>query len=370
MKILYLVTKSNWGGAQKYVYDLATSFSAKGHDVSVAFGGQGELSRKLTDAGVVTSSIDSLARDINMVKEIKSIILVYRLIKREKPDIIHSNSSKAGGIGSLLGRLLGVPLVVVTIHGAPFREERSFITRRLIYLFTWITCLCAHKVIAVSKQDEHDLGRMFFIRKKVTTIYPGIVFNGHVERTTPRSRETHILTVAELHPNKGYLYGLQAFERLYKEGLPVRYTIFGEGDDRKKIEEYIAMKQLADVVTLRGYGPPLYDDWINHDLFLLPSLKEGLPYTLIEAGKAMLPVVSSITGGIPEVIRHEETGLLVQPKDVLTLTETLRRLVHDRKFAKKLGQALHSHVVQNFSFSKMLVETAKVYGLIEGKAIR
>jgi glycosyltransferase involved in cell wall biosynthesis len=208
---------------------------------------------------------------------------------------------------------------------------------------------------------------MFFLRKKVTTIYPGIVFDGQWERTIPKTRETHILTVAELHSNKGYMYGLQAFENLCKEGLPVYYTIFGEGDDRKKIEEYISMKQLGDRVTLRGYGPPSQSDWANHDIFLLPSIKEGLPYTLIEAGRAMLPVISSVTGGIPEVIRHEETGLLVQPKDVKGLTEALKRLVLDRKFAKELGQKLHSHLVQNFSYSKMLVESSRVYGLVEKK---
>jgi glycosyltransferase involved in cell wall biosynthesis len=162
---------------------------------------------------------------------------------------------------------------------------------------------------------------------------------------------------------------LQAFEHLLKEGHLIQYTIFGEGDDRKKIEEYIAMKQLGDKVTLRGYGPPTKDDWVNHDIFLLPSIKEGLPYTLIEAGRAMLPVVSTITGGIPEVIRHEETGLLTQPKDVDALLRSLKRLSHDRKFAKELGQKLHSHLVQNFSYSKMLTETAKVYGMVGKRSI-
>lgn len=369
MKVLYLITKSSWGGATKYVHDLAFAFSKKGHDVSVAFGGDGELARKLGEEGIRAISIDSLVRDMSLTKEMQSSYGIYKLIKDEKPEIFHVNSSKAGGLGAFFGRILGVPLVVFTVHGAPFREDRPLITKGLIYFFTWLTCLFSHKVIAVSKQDEHDLGRMFFVRKKLTTIYPGIVFDGKLERTIPKSRETHILTVAELHPNKGYMYGLQAFENLYKEGYLVTYTIFGEGDDRKKIEEYIAMKQLGHVITLRGYGPPTQNDWLNHDLFLLPSIKEGLPYTLIEAGKSMLPVVSTITGGIPEVIRHEETGLLVIPKDVPMLTEELKRLVTDRKFAKNLGQSLYGHVAQNFSYTKMLVETSKVYGLIEGKAV-
>lgn len=365
MKILYLVTKSNWGGAQKYVYDLAVAFSSKSHDVTVAFGGDGELARKLQESQIRTISLDSLVRDINVTKELRSSYSIFKLLKKEKPDILHVNSSKAGGLGSFLGRILNIKMVVFTVHGAPFREDRRRPVKALFYFFTWITCLFAHKVIAVSKQDEHDLGRMFFIRKKVTTIYPGIIFDGKWERTIPKTRETHILTVAELHSNKGYLYGLQAFDNLHKEGLHVHYTIFGEGDDRKKIEEYIAMKGLEHVVTLRGSGPPSHTDWANHDIFLLPSIKEGLPYTLIEAGRAMLPVVSSITGGIPEVIRHEETGLLVIPKDVPRLTEELRRVVTNRKFAKSLGQSLHAHVAQNFSYSKMLVETSKVYGLID-----
>lgn len=367
MKILYLVTKSNWGGAQKYVHDLAVAFSSKNYDVAVAFGGNGELARKLEEVHIRTISLDSLVRDINVIKEFRSSYSIWKLIKNEKPDVFHVNSSKAGGLGAFFGRLLGVPLVVFTVHGAPFREDRKWLVRSFFYFLTWLTCLFAHKVIAVSKQDERDIGRMFFVRKKVTTIYPGIVFDGQWERTIPKSRETRILTVAEIHPNKGYLYGLQAIEALHKEGVPIQYTIFGEGDDRKKVEAFIAMKQLHDVVTLRGYGPPRKEDWANHDVYMLPSIKEGLPYTLIEAGRAMLPVISSTTGGIPEVIRHEETGLLVPPKNVDRLVDELRRLSLDRRFAKTLGQSLHSHVVQNFSHSKMLVETAKVYGFIEGK---
>jgi glycosyltransferase involved in cell wall biosynthesis len=108
----------------------------------------------------------------------------------------------------------------------------------------------------------------------------------------------------------------------------------------------------------------------EYDIYLLPSIKEGLPYILLEAGKTMLPVVATITGGVPEIIRHEDTGLLVQPKDVEAMAQSLERMIRDRKYSKQLGQKLHSHIVQNFSYSKMLVETAKVYGLIEGKAVK
>ena len=102
-------------------------------------------------------------------------------------------------------------------------------------------------------------------------------------------------------------------------------------------------------------------------MFLLPSVKEGLPFVLLEAGKVSLPVVAAITGGVPEIIRHEDTGLLTQPKDAEGIAISLERIIRDRKYGKLLGQNLHSHIVQNFSFSKMIVETARVYGLLHTK---
>ena len=365
MKILYLITKSNWGGAQKYVYDLATSFKAKGVDAAVVFGGKDELYTKLEEAKIKTYSLSSLVRDVSITREFSVIKELYNIVKQERPDILHVNSSKAAGIGAVVGRLAGVRCVVATIHGAPFREDRRLVTRRLIYFFTWLTCLFSHKVITVSKQDEADIGAMFFIKKKVVTIYNGIAVTGlPPKRVTPKGRETHIVSIGEFTNNKGYLYGLEAINILVKKGIPIRYTIEGDGEDRQKIEEYIAMKQLQGTVTLLGRTLTTNKNLHEYDLFLLSSVKEGLPYTLIEAGMAMLPVVTTITGGIPEIIRHEETGLLVQPKDSEGLSHALLRAIEDRKYAKQLGQKLHSHIVQNFSYSKMLVETAKVYGLV------
>lgn len=365
MKILYLITKSNWGGAQRYVYDLATTFSARGHEVSVATGGNGDLVNKLQSKNIPVIHLPNLIRDVRIKAEIRAFKEMYTLIKEAKPDILHLNSSKASGIGAVCGRLLGVKCIVITLHGAPFREDRPWTVKRLIYFFTWLSCLFAHKIITVSKQDEHDISVMRFLRKKVTNVYLGLLYGDLVPRTTPKTRKTHIVTIAELHRNKGLIYALEAIDNLRNEGLDIVYSIYGEGEERKKLEEYILMKQLGDIVSLHGHVTGIADKLQDFDLFLLPSVKEGLPYVLLEAGKAMLPVVTTTTGGIPEIVRHEETGLLVAPKDVEHLTEELRRLILDRNFAKKLGQTLRAHVVQNFSHSKMLVETAKVYGLID-----
>lgn len=363
MKILYLITKSNWGGAQRYVYDLAVAFQSKGCTPVVAFGGHGLLEENLNKVDIKTVSLNSLIRDISFKKEISVAKEIYSLIKNEKPDIVHLNSSKASGMGALIARILGVKKIIVTIHGAPFREDRNIILKKIIYFLTWITCLLSHIVITVSKQDEVDIGTMFFIKKKVKTIYLGLTYDPPQPRLIPRSRVVRIVTVGDLTKNKGHLFALQAIEKLRDDNVPFHYSIIGEGEERKSLEEFIVSKNLDEVVKLLGYQDArlvLHE----YDLYLLSSVKEGLPYVLLEAGKAMLPVVATITGGVPEIIRHEETGLLVQPKDVESLTKELKRLIYDRKLGKKLGQNLYAHIVQNFSHSKMLVETAKVYGLI------
>lgn len=352
-----------------YVHDLATAFQSKGHSVVVAFGGHGLLETNLKKSSIKTVSLGSLVRDISFFKEFFVAQEMYRLIKKEKPDVVHLNSSKAAGIGGVVSRILGVKKIIVTIHGAPFREDRSVLLRRILYFFTWLTCLCAHVVIAVSKQDEADLGTMFFIKHKLRTIYLGITYDPPAPRVTPKDRVMRIVSVGDLTKNKGYLFALQAIEKLRDAKILFQYTIIGEGEDRKKIEEYIDQKQLHSVVTLLGYQDARA---VLHefDVYLLSSVKEGLPYILLEAGKASLPVVATITGGVPEIIRHEETGMLAQPKDIDGIYQCLLRVTTDRKFAKGLGQALHAHIVQNFAHSKMLVETAKVYGLIEGKAVK
>ena len=135
MKILYLITKSNWGGAQRYVYDLASTFAARGHEIIVATGGNGELVSRLSTTPVRIHAVSHLVRDVSFKEEYYALKELYSCIKKEKPDIVHLNSSKAAGLGALIGRFLSVPCIVFTVHGAPFREDRSYIKRRLIYFF-------------------------------------------------------------------------------------------------------------------------------------------------------------------------------------------------------------------------------------------
>ena len=144
MKIMYIITKSNWGGAQRHVFDLSTSMKANGHEVWVALGGDGILKKKLEEAGIYTFSIANMNRDINLGKDAGSFKEIYNVIKNKRPDVIHLHSPKAAGLGALAGRLLGTKKIITTVHGWTFNEPRPAIEKLAIYFFSWLTMLLNH----------------------------------------------------------------------------------------------------------------------------------------------------------------------------------------------------------------------------------
>ena len=172
-KVLYVITKGNWGGAQRYVFDLATGLPKDEFEVAVALGEPalsagkpGLLADKLKSASVMIYYISSLGRDVSFGKDTTSFFELYRLFKKEKPDIAHLNSSKAGGVGALAARLAGVHKIIFTAHGWPFWEQRNFLMRGAIWFFSWLTALLSHTVIVISDYDLRVARRMPFTSSK------------------------------------------------------------------------------------------------------------------------------------------------------------------------------------------------------------
>lgn len=301
-KILFVITKSNWGGAQRYVFDLATSLPKKDFDVKVAFGQEGLLAIKLQANRIPTFLLKSMGRDISLFADIKSFFELLELFRRERPDVVHLNSSKAGGVGALAARVAGVPQIIFTAHGWPFWEPRSFISRALIYFFSWLTALLAHKIIVVSKYDLNVARKMPFIARKTFLIYNGIDLHfplggGDVVRHSFPKGARITGTIGELTRNKNQIALIEE-----AHNNPDMYVaIIGIGEDelflKKKIDEY----GLHDRVKLFGFMSAA-DVLRGFDVFALPSLKEGLPYVLLEAKAAGLHINANRVGGVSEIL--------------------------------------------------------------------
>ncbi len=389
-KILYLITKSNFGGAQRYVYDLATRLPKERFDIRVACGGNGILTERLQAEGIPTLIIPNLIRNVNVFQDILVFRHILSILRRERPDIIHLNSSKIGGLGALAGRLIGVRKIVFTSHGWAWHESRSPFSRAIIKTLHWVTALLCHQVITVAEKERIEMAQMPWTKNKLVTIHNGIGPIDFLEKATARDflitknpalatykNSLWIGAVGELHKNKGYEYLLEAFGNLARTVLArdVPLVIIGDGEERQNLESCArtvlaqdenlartvpARSSLADIFLL-GHIPDASKYLKAFDIFALTSVKEGLPYVLLEAGQSSLPIIASDVGGISEIIENGKTGILTKPRDVAVVADSLTYLLGNAHLRQSLGTTLQTVVTQNFPVEKMLRNTVAIY---------
>lgn len=372
-KVLFVITKSNFGGAQKYVYELAAGLPKDQFDVVVALGGEGLLVDKLHEANIRTISIPSLMRDVNPLKDLATFSTLLKLFKKENPDIVHLNSAKVSGIGAVVARLAGVPKIIFTAHGWAFNEERPLLQRFVIKLFSWITVLLSHKTIAVSEAVKNDAKNWPFVNKKIKVIKNGIAVPEFYAKEIAReklltqtgatlpSNAFIVGTIAELHKSKGLQYSILAFEKLASTNPSLYYFILGGGEEKERLDALVKLHGLEERVFLLGFVKDAANFLRAFDVFVLPSITEGLALVLLEAGLAELPVVASRVGGIPEVIEDKKTGLLVPSRDPEALALAIKNLFDNPLLCTKLGTALHEKVLKDFSLGRVISETIALY---------
>ena len=377
-KILYVITKSNYGGAQRYVFDLATSLPEDQFEVQVALGGTGEkdaatgtLESTLKARGVRTIFVRSFMRDISFFRELSVFRELLSIIKGY--DVVHLNSSKAGGIGALAARFNGIKNIIFTSHGLAYDEDRGMLARIAIWFATWATCLLCHKVIVLSQDNFKRARQLPFCSRKITLIHNGIKPVEFRDREIVRSNWTQrfnlsvtnntiwLGTIAELTKNKGLSYTLQSLSELQETHPDFVYMLIGDGEERRQLESLVEKYNLGKKVKIIGFLANASDVLPAFDIFTLSSVKEGLPYVLLEAGLAGCAVVASRVGGIPDVIEHEVTGLLANPKNPEEIKKNLIRY-EDSALRTRMGDSLKTKLAKEFSFEKMVEKTVSVYG--------
>lgn len=307
-KVLFVITKSNWGGAQRYVFDLATSLPKEAFEVKVVYGGTGEinasegvLAQKLKTAGIQGIFLPNFVRNVSLLREWHTLQDLIQLFKKESPAVVHLNSSKAGAIGALAARVAGVKKIIFTVHGWPFLEDRSLLAKTLIWLASWLTALLSTNIICISEYDLRIAKRMPFIKHKAVRIYNGIApmefASGNKIREAFPAGVTITGTIGELNKNKNQ-------QTLIEEAFhnPHMYVaIVGGGELQQTLQNTIQEYGLEARVKLFGFIPAT-EALRGFDIFALPSKKEGLPYVLLEARQAGLPIVANRVGGIGEIL--------------------------------------------------------------------
>ena len=371
-KILFVITKSNWGGAQKYVFDLATAIPKNQFEVKVAAGGEGAMADKLKARNIEVVKIPSMEKDISFLKEIESFFQLLKIYRKEKPDVVHLNGSKAGGLGALAARLSGIEKIIFTVHGFAFNEERPRVQRLLIKALSYGTLLLSTNIIFINKKELASAQQWPMIHRKCHLIYNGLKSPSFIDRENARrfiaeKIEKHssffdgkqaVGSIGELTKNKGYGRAIEAFSKT-PEGMV--YIIVGNGELYNELARQIKNNNLGEKIFLTGFLDNASSLLKAFDIFLLPSIKEGLPYVLLEAGYAGLPVIAAAVGGVPEIIEDQKTGVLAAPDNASDLTQKLSELAANTPFKEKIARAFQEKVGKNFSLEQMLSDTIKLY---------
>ena len=283
-----------------------------------------------------------------------------------------------GSLGTLAGRLAFVPKIIFTGHGWAFNEDRSEWQKKIIYCLHLLTVKMSHQTIAVSEQTKNQISKSKSIGNKVTVIRNGLEEINFLDKKTARGEIAKKLpadfamgnrlwigTISELHKNKGLKYMIEAMHLMEtasddRSTLPI-LIIIGEGEIREKLQERINRYNLQDTVFLIGRTNEDNKYLKAFDIFILTSITEALPYVLLEAGQAGLPIIASCVGGIPEIISDMQDGILVRPKEPEEIQKALDFLIENPEKMSILSQNIQKKIRAEFDRDRMIKETLALY---------
>lgn len=372
INVLHVITRSIEGGAPENTFLTIQGVDSKKFTSHLACGGNGPLIKRTLEAGFNCYIIPGLAKEINPILDFIAFINLWRLMKKVDFDIVHTHASKAGILARIAARLAGIPIIIHTIHGFGFNDYQHALTKSL---FVWIERLCAKftdKIIAVSslnieKAKKFGIGR----NGQFVAIHSGIVIEKYSKADIDIQKKRQELgishkskiigMVGHVDKGKGHEFLLDAVPQVITEVPDTKFVIIGDGKLSSKIKQKISKNNLNTSVFMLGTRDDVTELYPIMDIFVLPTLWEGLPRVIPEAMAMGLPIVTTPVDGIPEAITDRINGLFVPPRDPKSLAEALIYLLKNPERARELGREAKKRVDPDFSADKMVDDIQKIY---------
>ena len=371
--ILHIITKLELGGAQKNaLYTIAGLDDNKynKHLISSRGGLLQEEVRKIPHLNFRT--LASLTPQINPPADLIALGQLISYIKRNKIDIVHTHSSKAGILGRWAAKLAGVSVIIHTIHGWSFNKYLNFFVKRLYVFLERVTSCITDKFVAVSQSDirkglSYGIGR----QTQYTLVRCGIDIDAFKRNSdiSQKKREfglqdatSLVGMVACFKPQKNPLDFIRAAAINIRKGIKAKFVLVGDGCLRKKIERLVRKEKLEKEVLLLGWRKDVDEIMPIFDVVVLTSLWEGLPTALLEAVACAKPIVAYNVDGVGEIVKEDVNGFLAEPGDVERLSERITSLLKDKPLSAKMGDKGRSILEKPyFNPRGMVAEIDKVY---------
>jgi glycosyltransferase involved in cell wall biosynthesis len=346
-RLLIAITLAETGGAQSYVAHLLPAIT-KHFDVTVAAHGPGPLRDVASRAGTSFVPLNHVRRALNPFRDALGVVELYRLLRSVRPDVVHLNSSKVGILGAVAGWAARVPVRVFTVHGWAFRAHSGWRARAFIWAHRLTRSLTTGVICVSHAERSVGLAARACIGERTV-----VIANAVPLRTIAARDPGHplvIVSVTRLRPPKDTLTLVRALQIVAPDLHEV--MIVGDGPDRSSISAAIAEAGLTDRVELLGDRTDVRDLLARSDIFVLATLSEGMPLALLEAMAEGLPAVASSVGGVPEIVKDGENGLLVPAGDAAALARALHRLLTDADLRIRLGSAARRTIAEHHDLER------------------
>lgn len=374
IRVCHIITKLELGGAQCNTLYTISHLDRSRFEASLVTGGEGLLVDEARRSGVRAHFVDAMKRELSPVTDAKALMTLTGILRREKPDIVHTHSSKAGILGRWAALLAGVPHIVHTVHGYGFHPGQSRVRRRFYVSLEKLTGhLATSAFVTVSRANlEEGVALGLFTRDRVSLIRSGIRLSDYSPPSSRPDPPEHLTVgmVACLKPQKAPLDFVRvAGEVLSASDRPrVKFVLVGDGELRGRVEGEIRERGLSRDVFLAGWRHDIPELMREFDLLLHTSLWEGLPRVFPEAMATGLPIVATRVDGAPEAITEGVTGYLADPGDIGTLAGRTLELLRDAGLRSRMGKAALGRV-EPWDIDEMVRRQERLYeGLVSGRA--
>ena len=379
-KILRVIARLNMGGPALHVAYLTAGLRERGYDTTLVAGtlARGEDSMAFVAEGlnVDVVSIPELGREISPVRDLAATLRLAALIRRERPQILHTHTAKAGTVGRVAALLAGrrrPPIVVHTFHGHVLYGYFGPLRSRF---FRWLErWLARHTtvLVAVSPQVRDDLVALGVAPpEKFVVVRLGIELGERVGGGMDGRAETRrylgippdrfaVGWVGRMTAVKRTDDVLDGFKRLLERGVGATLCLVGDGPDRPALERRAHELGIMRETLFLGYQEDVGPLYAAFDALVLPSGNEGTPVSVIEALAAGTPVVATRVGGVPDVVRDGEDGFLVEPGASDELSERLARLAGDPDLRKRFGEAGRARVLPRYAVARLVDDVDRLY---------
>lgn len=317
--------------------------------------------------------MEDMIRPVHPIKDLKAIWYLYKLIKREKYDVVHTHEAKASLVTRIAGWMAGCPFIVFGLHGVTFNDPHSKLKRLFYVLLEKLTVPPSHHIVSVS-QDCIDQYHEENIGKKIpyTIAYSGIDTSKFRNADGPKALEERrslgiadtdqvLMNVGRFSFAKAQRYTIEAFANAKKNHPNLKLVFVGFGELKEECEEQCKNLGVEKDVIFYGFSDNIPQVLAMADVNVLTSLREGLPRVVVESSLMKVPTACFEVEGIHEIINNGESGFIVPQYDVKALTEKIEILLSDDGLRAEFGQKAHDHAMARWDYNVMNNQLKELY---------